>query len=227
MNKEEILRHLRTYLATEGAQLSSTSKNMYAELQRIDSEDIRLGENPTYFYANMECNSTGVATGSFKGTETQRTVALDYVTDTYLFIDGHEGAARKGLSIFLLKEGEKIAFYNRSDAEKLAKQYGHLLHFQQFHDLNLSMNSHRLNRYRLNITKGPFSYPIRPILATSTKEKEITVGYVYEKNGSEYIIIAPELPEKKKSGCAPWMFLGFIFPPIFIVALFVMVMKER
>lgn len=227
MNKEEILSQLRTYLATEGAELKNISKDMYYELQRVDSEDIRLGQTPTYFYANMECNSTGVATSSFKGSETQRTVALDYVTDAYLFVEGHEGAAKYGLSIFLLKKGEKISFYKKTDAEKLAKQYGHLLHFQKFSDLNLSMCSHRLNRYRLNIIEGPLSCPIRPILAINSKGKEMTVGYVYELNGTEHIIIAPEQKEKKKTGCAPWMFLGFIFPPIFIVALFVMVMKGK
>ena len=106
----------------------------------------------------------------------------------------------------------------------MAKSEGFRLHSQYFRDLNFTVYDHRLNRHQVNVTKGPFTLPIRPIIATiSEKGDKITIGYVYEKDGKEFIIIEPEDPGKlgKKSGCAPWMYLGIIFPPILLVALFV------
>ena len=201
-------------------------------LKGIKAEDIAIGEEPEYFYAYMECNSTGVGESSFGGTTTQRTVALDYKTDEFLFIDGHVSAGQKGLEIFLLKPGETINFYKKDDIVKVAKTHGFNLHMQYFRDLNFRLTDHRLNRYTVKVTHGPTTYPIRPILAKyNDKGNMCTIGYLYEKDGMEYIIIEPADIDSdkdaffKKTGCAPWMFLGFLFPPIFLVAIFVMLVK--
>lgn len=232
MEKVTVLRHLKQHIQ-ESLKANNNVSNkiikLYAELKNVSEEDIFFGDYPKYFYAYMTCNSTGVATSYFEGSKTQRTVALDYCTDQYLFADGHEGAAKKGLEIFHLKQGETVSFYKKSDAEKIAKDYGAKLHIQQFRDLNMSFSSHRLNRYNINIINSPFSYPICPIFVSLIgKEQPILVGYVYRKDEIEYIIIdfkdSSQAP-KKHSCCSPWMLLGFIFPPIFIVAIIVIIYR--
>ena len=106
------------------------------------------------------------------------------------------------------------------------------MHSQNFRDLNYRLTDHRLNRYNVHVTKGPKSYPIRPILATyNDKGDKCTIGYLYEKENLEYIIIEPaEIASEeknffKKLGFAPWMLLGFVFPPLLLVALFVLLFK--
>lgn len=231
MEKAEVLKHLRKFLDEQkGKELDKKTAHAYEMFRSVPEEDIVFGEQPKYFFAYMECNSTGVATSTFKGTETQRTVSKDYVTDEYLFIDGHLGAGSKGLSLFYLKPNETINYHSKDDIIKVAKTYGLQLHLQDFRDLNFSLTDHRLNRHKVHVTKGPFTYPIRPIFATHPeKDEKITIGYVYEMDGLEYIIIEPEIPSAfanlKKTGCAPWMFLGFVFPPILFVAGFVLLVQ--
>ncbi len=220
-----IINHLYGFINQQEANgASKNNAGLISELKAITAQDIYLGETPSYFFAYMTCNSTGVGESSFEGAKTQRTTSLDYNTDEYLFIDGHLGAGQKGLSLFYLKGNETINFYSKNDIVKLAKRYGFQLHFQKFRDLNISMTNHRLNRYTVNVTKGPFSYPIRPIFARTAKREQLLIGYTYESNGTEYIIIEPQKEKKlkEKTGCAPWMFLGLIFPPILVAAAIVM-----
>ncbi len=232
MEKSEILRELQKFI--DSKKESATDKkttNLLSILSKIDSDAISFGEEPSYFFANMECNSTAVGESRFNGTETRRTVALDYITDEYLFIDGHVPTGEKGLSLFYLKPNQRINYYRKADIVKVAKEYGFQLHLQNFRDLNFTLYDHRLNRYKVNVTDGPIKYPIRPIFAKiSEKDDVIAIGYVYEKNGKEHIIIEPEDPNvvlKGESGCAPWMLLGLVFPPIWIVALFVWLVKAK
>lgn len=232
MEKSEILTHLRNFIEFKQKNDVDKKTSQLLQLLKTVTEDaISFGEEPKYFFAYIECNSTGVGTSRFQGTETQRTVARDYVTDEHLFIDGHIGTGAKGLELFYLKPEQVINYYKKSDIIKVAKEYGFQLHLQHFRDLNFTLSDHRLNRHTVKVTKGPFTYPIRPVFATiSEKGEKIAIGYIYEKDGKEYIIIEPEDPaEIKKSankyGCAPWMFLGFVFPPIFLVAIFVMLVK--
>ena len=143
-----------------------------------------------YFRAVIDCNSTGVGESSFEGTKTQRTVALDYTTQEHLYIDGHIGAGEKGLSIFVLKPGETTLYHSKDDIVKVAKRQGYELHLQNFRDLNFRLTDHRLNRYNVRVTKGPVSYPIRPILARYNDKGDMcTIGYLYEQDGVEYIIV--------------------------------------
>ncbi len=232
MNKLEILKHLKLKISNklEGEdKVSKSKKKLYNELLNASENDISFRDCPTYFFAYMQCNSTGVGTSSFEGSTTQRTVALDYSTDQYLFFDGHQGAAQQGLEIFFLKQGETIQFYNKKQMEELATNYGYRLHLQQFRDLNFFLKSHRLNRYTAKITQGPFSYPIRPVfVAVISNEKPVFIGYLFEKDGHEYIIIDLDNTwesNEKKSGCSPWMFLGFLFPPVLVVAIIVMLYR--
>ena len=234
MEKTEILKYLREFI--ESKQKNDVDKKtarLLPLLKSITEEAISFGEAPKYFFAYIECNSTGVGTSSFQGTQTQRTVARDYVTDEHLFIDGHVGAGAKGLSLFYLKPNQTINYYKTSDIEKVAKEFGFQLHLRHFRDLNFTLSDHRLNRHTVKVTKGPFTYPIRPIIATiSQKGEKIAIGYIYEKDGKEYVIIEPEDPREikkaaNKSGCAPWMFLGFVFPPIFLVAIFVWLVNAK
>lgn len=128
---------------------------------------------------------------------------------------------KHNISLFYLKPGERITYYDLKESDRPAKAFGYRLHSQAFHDLNFQLTDHRLNRHRVELTKGPFRLPIRPIFATLPDDgTKVTIGYLYEKDGQEHIIIEPEVPKatEDKSGCAPWMFLGIIFPPILIVA---------
>lgn len=234
MEKKEILMHLRSFIESKKGTATETDKKAIrtlTALEEVTEEDITVGDEPKYFNAYIECNSTGVGESSFGGTQTRRTVALDYTTDTHLFVDGHMGAAQKGLSLFVLKPGQTTAYYSKEDIVKVAKTHGYNLHAQKFRDLNFIITDHRLNRYDIKVTKGPTSYPIRPIIATvNDKGDTCTIGYLYEKDGAEYIIIEPDDISAAKAssnsfGCAPWMFLGFVFPPIFFVALIVMFAK--
>ena len=231
MDNKEILVHLRKHIETQ-TETNTKKAKLLNYLKGITEEDIIIGEDVKYYNAYIECNSTGVGESSFEGTKTQRTVALDYTTDEYLFVDGHMGAGGKGLSLLVLKPDEKTNYYSTDDIVKLAKSRGFELHAQNFRDLNFRLTDHRLNRYKVHVTKGPISYPIRPILAKYNDKGDVcTVGYLYEKDGLEYIIIEPaEMPSSeknflKKLGFAPWMLLGFVFPPLLIVAIFVILVK--
>ncbi len=235
MEKTQIISQLREFIkANRKKESDKKRKRLLALLENVTSNAISVGNAPNLFWAYMECNSTGVGTSTFKGTETQRTVARDYVTDEYLFIDGHTGAGVKALQLFFLKPNQTIHYYNKNDVTSIAKQYGFRLHLQYFNDLNFNLSDHRLNRHTVHVTRGPITYPVRPIIATvSKKGDKMTIGYVYEKDGVEHVMIEPDDSlnggdKAKESGCAPWMFLGFLFPPIFLVAIFVwLVNKEK
>lgn len=232
MTKSAILQYLRQHAQKRlrsGDDISKKEKKIFSYIESASAEDIVLGEYPNYFCAYMECNSTGVGTSSFGNSTTQHTVALDYTTDQYLFIDGHEGAAVKGLEYLVLRPGETADYYKKSYIKDLAESYGYNLHLQRFRDLNILLNSHRLNRYAARITKGPTTLPICPIyLAVSNSSKPILVGYKYTENGNDYII--PDFDDidtsKKRRSCfSPWMLLGLIFPPILIIAFFVVIYR--
>ncbi len=233
MEKAEILRHLQRFIETKKeGEIDKKTARFLSSLKSATEESIFLGKPPSYFFAYIECNSTGVGTSSFQGTETQRTVSRDYVVSERLFIDGHIGAGKKGLSLFFLKPNQKTSYFAQSDIVKIAKREGFQIHSQYFSDLNYTLMDHRLNRYAVHMTQEPFSFPIRPILAVEPRRNDkITLGYIYEKDGKEHIVIEPErmddAKEDNRSGCAPWMFLGFLFPPIFLVALFVMLVKLK
>ena len=126
------------------------------------------------------------------------------------------------MGLFYLKGNETINYYAKSDIERVATQKGFQLHSQYFRDLNFSLSDHRLNRHTVNITKKPFTYPIRPMIATvSEKGEKITLGYVYEKDGMEYIIIEPDgLDQLGSLGgfqWKPWMLLLLLFPPLLLL----------
>ncbi len=234
MEKAEILKHLQTFIkAKREKEVDKKTSALLSTLSALTEEDISVGEQPRYFFANMTCNSTGVGESSYEGTTSQRTVARDYVTDTYLFVDGHTGAGEKGLSLFYLKPGQTIHYYKKSEIIKLAKEFGFQLHLQYFRDLNFTLRDHRLNRHTVNIVKGPFTYPVRPIYATLPKTGDkFAIGYIYEMKEKEHILIEPENPKKAggKASCLPWALLGLIFPPILLVAGFlwlVQAQKER
>ncbi len=237
MERKTITDALQRYVASKRGDVHDPKGAQYLSmLSSITEEDLSFGEPPTYFYAYMTCNSTGVGRSSFQGTETQRTVALDYDTDEYLFIDGHVGAGEKGLSLFYLKPGQVIHFYKSSDIPRVAKEFGFQLHLQSFRDLNFTMHDHRLNRHTVNVTREPFTCPIRPIFATTDQKRErFTIGYLYEMDGKEKLIIEPEDPKaanksESATGCSPWMLLSFLFPPLILVAGIVWiarVQKER
>ncbi len=233
MEKRIILEELKEFISCKQiGEIDKKTAKFLEILKAVTEEDMFLGEKPTYFFATVTCNSTAVGRSTFKGTESQKTVARDYITDEYLFVDGHSITAKKGAELFLLKEGETINYYKKEDIVKVAKDFGFRLHARDFRDLNFTIYNHRLNRHTVNITKGPFTYPIVPVFAsTEVCPDKFVIGYVYEKDGIEYIIIEPEMPKSvsKKSkntfGCAPWMFLGLICPPILAVAAFVMLVK--
>jgi len=219
MEKSTILKNLRSFIESkERDKLDKRTARFYDSLNGVDESRITIGKEPKYFTACLECNSTGVGVSSFEGTETQRTVSLDYITNEILFIDGHTKAAENGICIFYLKPNQKIdlEYYKKSDIEKAAKNYGYQLHKQNFNDLNFFMREHRLNRYKVHIKKGPFSYPIRPVFATLDGDKTVTVGYVYEKDGKEYVLIEPQLPKSKAEllGCATTALFGILLLPV-------------
>ncbi len=234
MDKTKIMQQLGEFIQSkQSGEIDRNTAQLLAVLRTVTEDDIFAGDKPTFFFASITCNSTGVGRSMFKGTESQRTVAKDYVTDEYLFVDGHTKTAEKGASLFLLKPGQTINYYKKEDIVKVAKEFGFQLHLRDFRDLNYTLYDHRLNRHTVNVTKGPFTYPIRPVFAsTDATPDKFAIGYIYEKEGLEYVIIEPEDPKdaaraKNKSGCAPWMFLGIFCPPILIVAAFVMLINAK
>ena len=125
MEKTEILRHLGIYIDSQKEKdPDKNTEQTLSVLKSLTEKEISFGEQPRYFFAYVECNSTGVGTSTFKGTETQRTIARDYVLEERLFIDGHIGAGAKGLSLFYLKPNQTINYYKKSDITKLAKEQG-------------------------------------------------------------------------------------------------------
>lgn len=238
METKDILKHLQSFIQEKQNNVSNKEAIDYSALKSIREENVFLGDAPKYFFARIECNSTGVGESRFEGTKTQRTVARDYVTDERLFIDGHIEAGAKGLSLFYLQPGQTINYFSKDDIVKVAKEYGYQLHLQHFRDLNFLLTDHRLNRHTIKITQGPFSYPIRPIFAViNEKGEKITIGYIYEKDGEEYIIIEPEDPQKyekdqkkRKIGCAIFILIGLFCPlalPILLLVWYVKYKKER
>lgn len=233
MEIKEIIRHLQEHISTKMDHTDSKTKNMISTLESITEEDIIIGENVKYFNAYIECNSTGVGESRFGSTKTQRTVALDYNTEEYFFVDGHLGAGEKGLSIFFSDLTEIPPLYSKDDIPRIAKKYGDVLHAQKFRDLNFIMTNHRLNRHKVHITKGPFVYSIRPILARYNDKGDVcTVGYLYDKDKEEHIIIEPSYNNKSGEkkildniGCSPWMLLGIFCPPVLMVAGIVMLIR--
>ncbi len=231
MDKAIILTHLQKYLQSEEA--AGRASRFLSVLGSVTEEDISFGAQAKCFYAYMRCNSTGVGESSFGGTKHQRTVSRDYVTDEYLFVEGHTKTCEKALSLFHLKPGQKTTFHKASEVEKLAKDYGFFMQRQYFLDLNMLITSHRLNRYTVNKTKGPFTYPICPIYAATSKYSDkVVIGYIYEMNGKEHILIEPEDPKqlKKENGnsiFSPWMLLSFIFPPLILVVIFVIIVRYQ
>lgn len=225
MTKAFVLQQLRQH-AQNQLQLGGVDKKsekIYAALMTASENDIVFGDCPSCFCAYAECNSTGVGTSSYEGTTTQRTVALDYTTDPIIVVDGHEGAAVKGLELFYLRPGETCTYYRKDRIEDYVNLYGNQLHLQQFRDLNFLLKSHRVNRYTVKITAGPETFPIRPVfLAMEGSKEPVQVGYAYVRDEREYVLLDIKKVDSSKGnkGCfSPWMLVGLIFPPILIVAL--------
>lgn len=200
---KEVLRHLGNYIESER---KKGNKNSFSTLENITAEDISFGEEPIYYFAYIQGNATGEGSSYYQGTETHRTVNMDFTTDEYLFIKGHEGAARQGLSLYYLKENQTIPYHKESEIKDLAYFRGFDVIRQNLTDLNFSgPGPYRVNRSKVMVTKGPFKYPIKPIFATvSKKGKQITLGYIYEMNEETYILIEPSggnIEVSKKTGC--------------------------
>lgn len=82
MENALIIQHLQRFLAEQAAKPpDKRTAHLYAKLRSVAEDEISLGNPPSYCFACLRCNSTGVGKSSFEGTETQRTVARDYVTD--------------------------------------------------------------------------------------------------------------------------------------------------
>lgn len=233
MDKSEILRQLKSHLKSgvSGVNIDKKTAKVVAALEKATEGDISFGDNPQYFYARLNCNSTGVGVSSFENTKTQRTVAMDYTTEEFLFIDGHEGTAVKGLELFHLKPGETVNYYKKSKMADVAASCGAKLHLQQFKELNFIIKDHRVNRYTASITRGPFSAPICPVfVSVMDVDQPVFIGYVYQKDGKEYVLI--ELKDirnagKGKSVFSPWMLLSLIFPPLLLVSVVVILLRIK
>lgn len=229
MEKREIIEKIREFISTAGGGKDKKTAQLMGALGRVTTENLMIGDPPSYFRARLECNSTGVGESSFGGTTTQRTVAMDYTTDELFFIDGDEATARKGLELFYLKRGQTLNYYRKNEAKKVATREGFLRHSRSFHDLNFHLTDHRLNRFSMQITQNPFSAPIRPISAVlSEKGDKIMIGYIYEADGVEHVLIEPQgITSAQEEGFRfkPWMLL-FLFCPILIpVAILIPIVK--
>ncbi len=235
MEYSEIFEKLQIYIASKestGETLTKKERKKLDVLKSITVEMLSLGNKPQYFFARMECNSTAVGSSYYDGTETRRTVAQDYVTPEYLFIDGHEGTCKKGLELFYLKANQTINYYKKDDIKKVANRYGYLMHAQNFRDLNFTVSSHRINRYKVHLTRDPFSFPIQPIyVQMPDAEDKSVIGYLYEFNGSENVIIEPEkITTSKKSIVNGTFFKILLFiccPPIGIIWTIIDELKEK
>lgn len=232
MEKKIVIEQLKKYLVTEFKTDDKDSKKKFLSIvEGLTEDDISFGPLPTFFYGYLQCNSTGVGESSFGNTETRRTVARDYRTDELLFIDGHEDTCRKGLQLFLLKSGQTVVYYKKSEAETIAKRQGFEIHRQYFSDLNITLRDHRLNRYQLHYTKEPFTLPIRAIFGKTKQDEKFVLGYVYTKNETEHIVFEIQEPpkaEKSKlsTGCLLGL-LGLVFPPLWIGLLFYELVKAQ
>lgn len=231
MENGEITKALHKYIAERRSETRGRKeRKLLDRLEAVEAHDISFGKEPVIFSARLVCNSTGVAVSSFGGTETQHTVARDYETDEFLIIDGHFGAGVTALKLLYPRQCIKPCL-PKAKMEKAAKEYGYQLHYQYFRDLNCLMRDHRLNRYAVNVTSEYTKPPVRPIYAKLEKSDDVLViGYVYEKNGKECILIEPDIEAFSASEHSfgfIWFILGFIFPPLFLVCLFMMLFKEE
>lgn len=223
MEKSTVLLHLQEYLKNEFQSAANQNKRLQGLLPKLKSmkaEDISFGPLPTFFCAYLQCNSTGVGESSYQTTDTRTTVARDYQTDEFLFADGDEGTCQKGLELIMLKPGENIQYQRKSDIEKIAKKYGWQVHGQYFRSLNISMRDHRLNSCEIKYTKQPFKLPIRAIFGRINEDQKAVLGYVYEKDGDEYILIEINAPESENKATAKNLFfilLCIVFPPLILV----------
>ncbi len=224
MEKTTVLQHLKRHVETELIPRSKNDKQqkkLVSKLKSLTEADLSFGPLPKYSYGYLECNSTGVGRSTFGNTETQRTVSRDYVTDEVLFIDGHEETCKKGLELLLLKQGEQVNYFKKSEMKKVANRYGLLIHGQYFRDLNFSVHDHRVNRYVFHQTKQDFSAPIRAIFMRNEKDdKKITLGYVYEKDETEHVLIDIDHKELDGTGLKNLLIpLGILFPPLGFILL--------
>ena len=224
MEKTTVLQYLKRHVETElkaSPQKDKREKRLLSQLGSLSERDISFGPLPKYVYGYLECNSTGVGRSTFGNTETQRTVSRDYVTDEILFIDGHEATCKKGLELLLLKQGERINYFKKSEMKKAANHYGVLIHGQYFRDLNFSVYDHRVNRYVFRQTKQEFSAPIRAVFMKNEKEdKKILLGYVYEKDRTESVLIDIDYKELNGKGLKNLLIpLGILFPPLGFILL--------
>ena len=234
MDNANILTELNKYVDTlqKSNPTDKKIKRQIATLSAIKAEDITLGSPPNYFFARIECNSTAVGSNYYNGTETRRTVAKDYITPEYLFIDGHEETGKKGLELFYLKQGQTINFHLKKNILKIANSYGLRLHMRDFSDLNFTLSSHHINRHKVNITKDPFSFPIRPIyIQIADSENKFVLGYTYEIDEKKHILIEPEkkafeencILDRKIFKVLLWIFC----PPLAIILAIRNLLKEN
>lgn len=220
--KQEVLKQLNQYI--QNARAKGDKTYPLSTLEKICAEDIRFGDEAVCYNARIHGNATGSGTSYFKGTETCRTVNMDFTTPEYLFIRGHEKAGVYALQLYCTEDGKTLntEYYKESDMNVLEYSCGYNAIRQNLTDLNFSTpNSFRVNRSKVLVTNGPFKYPIRPIFATvSKKGREITLGYVYEKNGRMNVFIEPESIEEDKKGCG----CGSIFATIsFIISALIII----
>ncbi len=152
------------------------------------------------FRACMICNSTAVGEGS----NVQRTVARDYITDEYWFVEGDCRAAKKAFSMFPDQFDPNIHFYRETDMERVAEYYGFReIHAPYFRSLNMRAyaHNHHLNSIDWKEIGDPIFLPVRAItIPISRKCQDFLIGFICEKDGEEHILIEPDDLKSPTSG---------------------------
>lgn len=225
--KRHILQQLREYI--QNARTNGTKTYDLSVLEKIGEDDIIIGEQASCYFARIHGNATGEGTSYFQNTTTRRTVNMDFTSPEYLFVKGHEQAAKYAMEMYYLQEGQTLNYYTESLIDDLTYMAGFKAMQQNMSDLNFSApGPFRINRSQVIVTNGPLTFPLRPILAkVSPKEKLITLGYVYEKEGTTYIYIEPsELPKDEKSGSKKWRSCLTVLSTIWILFIAFFILKE-
>ncbi|MBQ9121822.1 MAG: hypothetical protein IJY12_05640 [Clostridia bacterium] len=198
-----ILSHLKQYLG-EGWSEKARRKNadFAAAVEALSANELTFGAQPTFVYGYVEGSSTASGEKEYGNTKSQRTISMEFSTNTCLFIDPDENRASKETCKAAPKYLKNIPaeIHSTAESESMANRYGKDLCRQSLWDLDYSMKEYRLNRFHFRAASDPFKAPIWPIYGATLlkgKVKDTLLGYWIKEGGKDYIDIDIHIPMTK------------------------------
>lgn len=203
-----VLEAFKRYCADGGLkQIKKKSPRLAEQMRALLPEDIDLGPRPYLIFCCVEGNSTAVGESTFGNTISQRTVSIDHCTEPKLFMMNNNAADKRDCKKAALRFNYGDRVYKGTDDFYLAEAQGRELCKRDLSDLNFSMKSYRLNRWKLVRAGEPFNAPIRHIYAnikSGNKQKKISLGYLVDKNGvlnADFNVTIPALRRRLAVVC--------------------------